>query len=153
LPILYSGSRGVSRGDMKRSTLSIQMAWLKTACSKSLAIMLTLVCFLCPQPALALSPQQKAVQISLIKHLKSQGETVYAVIPKTSTDPFFKQAGKGCAQAAIDRGFQCIYYGSDQENMRLQVEDILDLITAGIDGIAISAINKDWINQYIAIHR
>jgi ribose transport system substrate-binding protein len=94
--------------------------------------------------AFAFTEVEKEQKLSLIKQIKSKGATVYAIVPK-NIEPFFNVAGQGCVDTAKELGVHCIYYGSPVENMRDQVTDILSLINAGIDGIAISGIRKGYI--------
>lgn len=98
---------------------------------------------------LAFTEAEKAEKLALIKRIKSKGEIVYAIIPKNSRELFFDEAAKGCIETAKKLGVHCVYYGSSEENMRLQEKDILSLISAGIDGIAVAAIKKGWIADRI----
>jgi len=52
------------------------------------------------QPVLALSVQEKINTLAMIKQLKNNGETVYAMIPKNIDEPFFQTAGQACADTA-----------------------------------------------------
>ena len=97
----------------------------------------------------AFSQEVKQEKIALIKELKRKGEIVYAIIPKNSAEPFYQPVAKGCKDRAKELGVNCIYYGSSPANMRLQVNDILDLIDAGVDGISVAAVRKDYINSVI----
>jgi ribose transport system substrate-binding protein len=99
--------------------------------------------------ALAFTEEEKSEKLALIKQLKSKGETVYAIVPKNVDEPFMDEAGKGCSETAKKMGLHCIYYGSREENMFLQEADILALISAGIDGIAIAGIKKGWLVERI----
>ena len=107
---------------------------------------LVITCF----EVLALSNDQKAEKLALIERLKSNGETVYAMVPKNASEPFFKQVARGCQTAADDLGVHCIYFGSRLENMRLQLQDILSLIDARVDGLAISGIKECWLAEKLA---
>jgi ribose transport system substrate-binding protein len=91
---------------------------------------------------------EKEQKLSMIKQLKSNDETVFAIVPK-NIEPFFDVAAQGCIDTAKEIGIHCIYYGSKVENMRDQVADILSLIEAGVDGIAVSAIRKGFIADTI----
>jgi len=92
---------------------------------------------------------EKAEKLSLIKRLKNQGTVVYAILPKNVTDPFYSFAANGCDETAKQFAARCIFYGSASANMRNQVEDILALINAGIDGIAIAGVRNGFIAETI----
>jgi ribose transport system substrate-binding protein len=96
----------------------------------------------------AFTNTEKEQKLSLIKQIKNRGETVYAIVPKI-IEPFFDVAAQGCIDTAKTLGVHCIYYGSFEENMRNQVKDILSLIDAGVDGIAVSGIRKGYIADTI----
>ncbi|WDE03757.1 substrate-binding domain-containing protein [Thalassomonas viridans] len=98
----------------------------------------------------ALSSEQKAERLALIENLKSNGETVYAMVPKNVDEAFFDQVAQGCQAAAQNLNVHCIYFGSAIENMRLQLQDILSLIDAGVDGLAIAGIKEGWLAQKLA---
>lgn len=72
----------------------------------------------------------------------------FAVIPKNTNSSFFKEAKLGCKKAAKDLGnVECIYIGKDEANPRYQLKIIEDLITMGIDGISISIIRSDFLEE------
>lgn len=113
----------------------------------TLLTLITLLLSLPSHVSQAHNEQEKQQKLALIKQLKDTGKTVYAMIPKSTNDPFFSYAAKGCQKEAERLGVHCIYYGSDNENPRLQEKDLLALINAGVDGIAISAIVDGWLTD------
>ena len=63
----------------------------------------------------------------------------FAVVPKAMNNPFFDLARDGCLKRAKELGkVDCIYKGPIEHEPATQVQIIQDLITQGIDGIAIS---------------
>lgn len=100
-------------------------------------------------PTFAFTEAEKAEKLLLIKQIKSEGGTVYAMLPKNVVGPFFKIAEKGCLDAAKALGVHCIYYGSTYGNMRLQQEDILALIATEVDGIAVSGVRKGFLAETV----
>lgn len=97
--------------------------------------------------AFAFTDAERIEKLALIKQIKSEGGTVYAILPTNVSEPFFETAAKGCADAAEELSIHCIYYGNPKKNVRHQVENILSLMEAGVDGIAISAIKKGGIHE------
>lgn len=116
---------------------------------KFLMILLMLFVFSGITETLAFTEGEKSEKLALIKRIKSKGEIVYAIIPKNVKELFFDEAAQGCIETAKKLGVHCVYYGSSEENMRLQEKDISSLISAGIDGIAVAAIKKGWIADRI----
>jgi ribose transport system substrate-binding protein len=94
---------------------------------------------------LAFTEEEKLEKLEMIKQLKSKGETVFAIVPKLVDEPFMDDTGQGCIETAKKMGLHCVYYGSFEQNPFLQEKDILSLISAGIDGIAIASIKEGWL--------
>jgi len=118
---------------------------------KLVLILLALFFSITGHHAFAFTEQEKVEKLSLIKKIKSEGGTVYVIVPKSVTDLHFITAARGCKDAARKVGVHCIYYGSSVSNMRLQVIDILKLIATGVDGIAIAAIKEGWVANKIGV--
>jgi ribose transport system substrate-binding protein len=116
---------------------------------KYLMVFLMVFVFSPVTETLAFTEEEKSQKLALIKQLKSKGETVYALVPKNVDETFMDEAGRGCVETAKKLGLHCIYYGSREVNMFLQETDILSLISAGIDGIAIAGIKKGWLVERI----
>jgi ribose transport system substrate-binding protein len=66
-------------------------------------------------------------------------ELKFAVVPKAMNNPFFDIARDGCMKRAKELGdVECVYRGPIEHEPATQVQIIQDLITQGLDGIAIS---------------
>jgi ribose transport system substrate-binding protein len=65
----------------------------------------------------------------------------YAVIVKTVNDVFSAPVKEGCEKAAKDLGVECYYIGPSEVNEAQQLQVINDVLTKGVDGIAVSATN------------
>lgn len=72
--------------------------------------------------------------------LPASAET-YAVIVKTVNDVFSAPVKEGCEKAAQDLGVECYYIGPSEVNEANQLQVINDVLTKGVDGIAVSSIN------------
>jgi ribose transport system substrate-binding protein len=116
---------------------------------KYLMLCLLLVVFSPVTETRAFTEKEKSKKLALIKRLKSKGETVYAIVPKNVNEPFMDTAGRGCVETAKNMGLHCVYFGSSEVNTFLQENDIVSLISAGIDGIAIAGIRKGWLVERI----
>jgi len=63
----------------------------------------------------------------------------FAVVPKAMNNPFFDFARDGCVDRAAELGgIECIYIGPVEHEPATQSQIIEDLITQGVDGLAIS---------------
>jgi ribose transport system substrate-binding protein len=84
--------------------------------------------------------------LALAAALSACGErregTVFALVPKAMNNPFFDQARDGCkaAERELD-GVSCLYIGPGEHTEAEQVQIVQDLITRGVDGIAVSPSN------------
>jgi ribose transport system substrate-binding protein len=119
----------------------------KGANMRSIPLLMLFFVFSAVAQTFAFTEEEKLEKLALVKQLKSKGETVYAIVPKNVHEPFMDETGRGCVETAKKMGLHCIYYGSREENMFLQESDILALIEAGIDGIAISGIKQGWLSE------
>lgn len=65
-----------------------------------------------------------------------------ALVPKAMNNPFFDLARDGCykAQAELD-DVECVYIGPGEHTELEQIQIVQDLITQGIDGLAVSPSN------------
>lgn len=72
----------------------------------------------------------------------AQDELTFALVPKDQSNPFFVQSQLGCekADAELD-DVVCEYIGPSGHDEAAQVQLIQDLITRGIDGLAVSPSN------------
>ncbi len=66
----------------------------------------------------------------------------FAVVPKAMNNPFFDLVRDGCqARAAELGGIECVYLGPVEHEAATQAQIIDDLITQGVDGLAISVLD------------
>ena len=65
----------------------------------------------------------------------------FAVIMKTVNDVFSAPVKEGCEKAAKDLGVECYYIGPPEVDEAKQIQVINDVLTKGVDGIAVSAVN------------
>jgi ribose transport system substrate-binding protein len=74
----------------------------------------------------------------------AQGKMVFALVPKNMNNPFFDQARDGCKKAEKESGgkIECRYIGPGEHGGGdEQVKVVQDLITAKVNGIAVSPSN------------
>src|SRR6202008_1988708 len=63
----------------------------------------------------------------------------FAVVPKAMNNPFFDIARDGCMKRAKELGnVECVYHGPIEDEPASQVQNSPDLITRGVDGLAIA---------------
>ncbi len=66
----------------------------------------------------------------------------FGVVPKAMNNPFFDLVRDGCqARAAELGGIECVYIGPVEHESATQAQIIDDLITQGVDGLAISVLD------------
>src|SRR3712207_6824773 len=66
----------------------------------------------------------------------------FALVPKAMNNPFFDLARDGCMAAAEELGnVECQYIGPGEHTETEQVQIVQDLITQGVDGIAVAPSN------------
>lgn len=69
----------------------------------------------------------------------AQENYTFAVVPKAMNNPFFDLARDGCEARAKELGnVTCMYIGPVEHEATTQAQIIEDLITQGVDGLAIS---------------
>jgi ribose transport system substrate-binding protein len=77
--------------------------------------------------------------ISLMGAVQAQEKLKFAVVPKAMNNPFFDLTRDGCMAEAQKLGnVECIYQGPVEHEPATQAQIIDDLITQGVDGLAIS---------------
>jgi ribose transport system substrate-binding protein len=72
------------------------------------------------------------------------GPYTFALVPKNTNNPFFDQALAGCkkAEKELNGAIKCLYIGPGEHGGGDEEAQIVaDLITKGVDGIAVSAAN------------
>ena len=69
-------------------------------------------------------------------------DLTFALVPKAMNNPFFDLARDGCmkAQEELD-GVECLYIGPGEHTEQEQIQIVQDLITRGVDGIAVAPSN------------
>lgn len=65
----------------------------------------------------------------------------FAFVDKALNDPFSAPAKDGCEKAAKELGVECIYMGPAEPDEGKQIQMLNDMITRGVDGIAVAALN------------
>jgi len=70
-------------------------------------------------------------------------EYKFALVPKAMNNPFFDLAHEGCkkAEEELQGKVECYYIGPSEHTEAEQVQIVQDLISQGIDGIAVSPSN------------
>lgn len=73
---------------------------------------------------------------------ESHGGYTFALVPKAMNNPFFDLARDGCYKAQDEiEGVTCEYIGPGEHTELEQIQIVQDLITKGVDGIAVSPSN------------
>lgn len=83
-----------------------------------------------------------AALAAFLTPLAAQAEMTFALVPKAMNNPFFDLARDGCykAQEELD-GVTCEYIGPGEHTELEQIQIVQDLITKGVDGIAVAPSN------------
>jgi ribose transport system substrate-binding protein len=75
----------------------------------------------------------------------------FALVPKSLNNPYFDLSRNGCeAEAAKLGNVKCEYTGPVNQDPAAEVQTIQDLITRGVDGIAVSVADAGSIERVIA---
>jgi ribose transport system substrate-binding protein len=75
----------------------------------------------------------------------------FAIVPKSLNNPYFDLSRDGCMDEAKKLGnVKCIYTGPVNQDAAAEVQTIQDLITRGVDGIAISVADEGSVQRVIA---
>ena len=73
----------------------------------------------------------------------------FAMVPKSMNESFFEPVGRGCRDAAQALGdAQCLFRGPQSADPRLQDDIISNLVDEGVDGIAVSVINSQFLQTH-----
>ncbi len=75
--------------------------------------------------------------------VSAQDEYEFAIVPKAVNNPFFNAARLGALKAGEELGVKVNYTGPTQTKVKDQIDVIESLITKGVDGIALSAVDGD----------
>ena len=80
----------------------------------------------------------------------SRADTLrFAIVPKAMNNPYFDLSRDGCMAEAKKIGVECVYRGPVEHEPADQVQIIQDLITQGVQGLAISAADADSVVSVI----
>ncbi len=72
----------------------------------------------------------------------AQDKKVFALVPKAMNNPFFDLARDGCRKAEGELSdVECLYIGPGEHTEQEQVQIVQDLITQGVNGIAVAPSN------------
>ena len=69
----------------------------------------------------------------------------FALIPKGMDNPYFDLSRDGCMAEAKKLGVTCIYKGPATHEPATEVQIMQDFVTQGVDGIAISVADADFV--------
>ena len=76
-------------------------------------------------------------------------EKVFALVPKLVGVPFYSDVESGCKAEAAKLHVQCLFTGPTQVDEAAQVQIMRDLITKGVDGIAVAPNNPSSVARVI----
>ncbi len=100
-----------------------------------------------------LSTAAVALLSTLAGTAQAQDTLRFALVPKAMNNPYFDLSRDGCMAAAERLGIECVYIGPVDHEPATEAQIIQDLITQGIDGLAISVADvgtvTDVINQAV----
>jgi len=72
----------------------------------------------------------------------AQDTMTFALVPKAMNNPFFDLARDGCMEAQSElEGVECLYIGPGEHTEQEQIQIVQDLISRGVDGIAVAPSN------------
>lgn len=75
----------------------------------------------------------------------------FALMPKSTNNPFFDFARSGCVDGARVNGVECLWVGPEEENAEEQARMAVELIESGsIDGLGISVTDTEVMTPVIA---
>ena len=97
-------------------------------------VLLTALAAMLSLPAMAQEAQEQPSQGE-----GSQETYRFAIVPKAMNNPYFDLSRDGCRERAEELGnVECIYIGPVSHEPATQVQIVQDLISQGVDGIAVS---------------
>ncbi len=80
--------------------------------------------------------------IAIPSAISAQDKLQLALVPKAMNNPFFDLARDGCFKAQEeDDGIECVYIGPGEHTELEQIQIVQDLISQGVDGIAVAPSN------------
>lgn len=98
---------------------------------------------------LILSTAAVALLAGLGGAAQAQDTLRFGLVPKGMNNPYFDLSRDGCMDAAERLGIECVYIGPVEHEPATQAQIIQDLITQGIDGLAISVADVDTLTDVI----
>lgn len=92
------------------------------------------------------------IAVSAITPAHAEDKTYnFAIVPKSLNNPYFDLSRDGCLAEAKKLGnVKCTYIGPVNQDAAAEVQIIQDLITRGVDGIAISVADAGSVQRVIA---
>ncbi len=85
---------------------------------------------------------------------KADKTYTFAIVPKSLNNPYFDLSRDGCmAEAAKLGNVKCVYTGPVNQDAAAEVQTVQDLITRGVNGIAISVADAGSMQHVIASAR
>lgn len=83
-----------------------------------------------------------AAMAAILSPLAAQADYTFALVPKAMNNPFFDLARDGCFKAQDELSdVTCEYIGPGEHTELEQIQIVQDLITKGVDGIAVAPSN------------
>ena len=83
-----------------------------------------------------------AASVALSGTALAQDKLRFALVPKAMNNPFFDLARDGCYKAQSElENVECVYIGPGEHTELEQIQIVQDLISQGVDGIAVSPSN------------
>ena len=83
-----------------------------------------------------------AAAVALPSLATAQDVKKFALVPKAMNNPFFDLARDGCQKADAELAdVECVYIGPGEHTELEQIQIVQDLISQGVDGIAVSPSN------------
>jgi ribose transport system substrate-binding protein len=74
----------------------------------------------------------------------------FALVPKSISVPFYADVEKGCKEEAKKLGVQLVYTGPNTPDEAEQVEILKDVVSRGVNGLAVAPMNADSVTGVIA---
>lgn len=80
----------------------------------------------------------------------AQSKLRFAIVPKAMNNPYFDLSRDGCMKRAAELGnIECVYLGPVEHEPATQVQIIQDLISQGVNGIAIAVSDQDAVIKVV----
>ncbi len=78
---------------------------------------------------------------------------VFALVPKTISVPFYNDVERGCTDEAKKIGVQAKFTGPTTADAAQQVQVLQDLVSQGVDGIAVAPMDADSVIGVVGLAR